>query len=136
MKSTQSYTTTSRTKIMEYLQENTNRTVNVHDISVYLKEQNSEVNKTTIYRYLEKLAQEGSILKYPAPKGEMASFQYIRKGHECDKHLHLKCKKCGGIIHLECDFMDEILKHIYEKHGFELQCDKSILYGVCEKCRS
>lgn len=130
-----SYTTASRTKILEYLKKNGDRTVNVNDISNYLKENQSEVNITTIYRYLDKLAKEGTVIKYVAEKGNQAVYQYVEQGHHCDEHLHLKCVKCGCIIHLECDFMREIAEHIQKDHGFELQCKNSIIYGMCSKCK-
>lgn len=130
-----SYTTASRTKILEYLKKNGDRTVNVNDISNYLKENQSEVNITTIYRYLDKLAKEGTVIKYVAEKGNQAVYQYVEQGHHCDEHLHLKCVKCGCIIHLECDFMREIAEHIKKDHGFELQCKNSIIYGMCSKCQ-
>ena len=130
-----SYKTASRTKILEYLKKNGDRTVNVNDISNYLKENQREVNITTIYRYLDKLAKEGTVIKYVAEKGYLADYQYVEQGHHCDEHLHLKCVKCGCIIHLECDFMREIAEHIKKDHGFELQCKNSIIYGMCSKCQ-
>lgn len=131
-----SYATVSRRKILAYLEENHDRTVTVADIDAYLRSQNSEVNITTIYRYLDKLTKEGTLIKYVAQKGSLASYQYVEQGHKCDEHLHLKCVRCGRIIHLECAFMQEISEHIREDHGFELQCRNSILYGVCRDCRN
>lgn len=130
-----SYATASRKKILGFLEENRDRTVTAADIDAYLKEQNSEVNMTTIYRYLDKLTKDGKIIKYVAEKGSQAAYQYVEQGHHCDEHLHLKCVCCGRIIHLECDFMHEISEHIQKDHGFELQCRNSILYGVCKDCR-
>ena len=131
-----SYTTASRKKIMEFLKSNSERTVTAADIDVYLKNHDSEVNITTVYRYLDKLAGEGTVIKYVAEKGSQASYQYVEKGHHCEEHLHLKCIKCGRIIHLECAFMDEISQHILKDHGFSLQCRNSILYGMCQECRN
>ena len=129
------YSTASRKKILEYLKSNSERTVTAADIGIYLKDNESEVNITTIYRYLDKLEKEGTVMKYVAEKGSQAAYQYVELGHRCGEHLHLKCVKCGGIIHLECDFMNEISEHILKDHGFSLQCKNSILYGTCEKCR-
>ena len=130
------YTTVIRTKILEYLKNNSNRTVNVSDISDYLKSNMCEVNVSTIYRYLDKLAGEGTVIKYVAEKGSMAVYQYVETGHRCEEHLHLKCVKCGSVIHMECDFMKEISEHIKDHHGFDIQCKNSMIYGVCKNCRS
>jgi Fur family ferric uptake transcriptional regulator len=129
------YATASRKKILEFLQECEDRSVTAADVAVYLKEQNSEVNLTTIYRYLDKLAKDGTILKYVAEKGSQSAYQYVRPERHCEEHLHMKCVKCGKIIHLDCRFMDEITRHILEEHEFSLQCKNSVLYGICRECR-
>ena len=84
---------------------------------------------------LDKLAKDGTVIKYVAEKGCQAAYQYVEPGRGCEQHLHLKCVKCGKIIHLECHFMEEISHHIEESHGFTLQCKNSILYGVCKECK-
>lgn len=129
------YATASRKKILDFLKSNCDRTVTVTDIDHYLKENDSEVNITTIYRYLDKLAGDGTVIRYVAEKGSQAVYQYVERGHHCEEHLHLKCVECGRIIHLECAFMAEISGHILEDHGFALQCKNSILYGVCKECK-
>ena len=70
-----------------------------------------------------------------AEAGGKAVYQYVELGQHCEEHLHLKCVKCGCIIHLDCGFMDEIAEHIQKDHGFQLQCKNSILYGICKDCR-
>lgn len=131
-----SYTTASRTKILDFLKANCDRTVNVNDIQQYLIECEHEVNITTIYRYLDKLSHEGTVMKYVAEKGNQAVYQYVEFGHHCEEHLHLQCVKCGAIVHLECDFMKEIAEHVEKNHGFQIQCKNSIIYGLCQKCRT
>lgn len=128
------YATASRKRILEFLKSNSNRTVTATDIDVFLRELDSEVNITTIYRYLDKLAKEGTVIKYAAKDGGKAVYQYVEQGNRCEEHLHLKCVKCGRIIHLDCAFMDEIFRHVEKDHGFVLQCKNSILYGTCREC--
>ena len=128
------YATASRKKILDFLKENKNRTLTVLDIDAYLKECDNEVNLTTIYRYLDKLEKEGTVMKYVAEKGSQATYQFVESGHHCEEHLHLQCVKCGRIIHLECNFMQEILEHVEKEHGFVMQCKNSIVYGTCREC--
>lgn len=130
----QGYSTPSRKRILEYLEDNKSRTVTVADIENYLTKKECAVNKTTIYRFLEKLILEKKVVKYVAQKGKQATFQYIEEGHHCEQHLHLQCTKCGRIFHLECDFMGEIAAHIQSEHGFYIECKKSIIYGICKDC--
>ena len=37
---------------------------------------------------------------------------------------------------LECGFMEEIVRHLYEHHRFALECAGSVLMGVCAECRT
>ena len=129
------YTTTSRTKILEFLKNNCDRTVNVSDIQRYLTQTGHEVNITTIYRYLDKLSNDGTVMKYVSEKGNQAVYQYIDLGLHCENHLHLQCTNCGAILHLDCAFMNEIAEHILEDHGFIIQYKNSIIYGLCPKCQ-
>lgn len=129
------YKTNNRTKIMEYLMENRDMSVSVRDIGEYMDSENNPVNITTIYRYLDKLEKEGNIIKYAGETGEKSTYQYVDREHKCDEHLHLKCVRCGAIIHLDCTFMDEISNHILNDHNFKLQCKNSVIYGVCSKCQ-
>ena len=130
------YNTAGRNRILEFMVENKSRAVNVGEILEALKAQGTDVNITTVYRYLEKLSSEGQVMKYVARDGMRAVYQYVDLDHHCAEHLHLQCTKCGCIIHLDCHFMDEINEHIEEHHGFSIICKGSILYGTCEKCRN
>ena len=129
------YSTTSRKKILQYLEEQKDKTVSVNDILQYLIIEGCDTNITTIYRYLDKLVIEGIVLKYVAQKGEKATYQFVNGSPECHAHLHMKCRICGRVIHLNCKFMDELSEHMLQNHGFFLECKDSILSGVCEECR-
>ena len=116
------YATNSRRKILDFLKSNSDRTVTVADIDQYLKRNGDAVNITTIYRYLDKLLAEHVIIKYADAGSERAVYQYSGEMGHCVQHLHLKCVKCGRILHLDCGFMDEFRNHLKEDHKFRLLC--------------
>lgn len=128
------YRTNSRTKILDYLVSNQDRTISAKDVEQYMLQQGWPVNITTIYRYLDKLEKGGKVIKYPSQKGKIAVYQYVNPEQCCEQHLHLKCTVCGSISHLDCEFMNEISSHIASEHGFMLQCKDSMLFGLCSKC--
>lgn len=130
------YNTKTRQLILDYLIRNQEHAVSASNILVHLEQQGASPNPTTVYRYLDRLAGEHRIMKYVADKGERAVFQYVDEGQHCREHLHLKCVRCGQILHLDCHFMDEVREHLEAEHGFQLQCEGSILHGVCRKCRA
>ena len=43
-------------------------------------------------------------------------------------------KESGKVVHLDCDFMDELKEHLYRDHGFRLQCSGDMLHGICQDC--
>ena len=128
------YNTKTRQLILDYLINNRQHAVSASNILEHLEEQGASPNPTTVYRYLDKLAGEQRIMKYVADKGEKALFQYVDEGRHCREHLHLKCVQCGRIYHLDCHFMDEVRAHLMAEHGFTLQCEGSVLYGLCRHC--
>ncbi len=129
------YKTNNRTRIMDFLIENQEKTVSVGDIQTHLEKSNNPVNVTTIYRYLDKLEKGGELIKIVAKDNGQSTYQLTQRNHKCGEHLHLKCVKCGKLIHLDCGFMDEISHHIFDDHGFSIQCENSIICGVCNECR-
>ncbi len=128
------YNTKTRQLILDYLINNRQHAVSASNILEHLEEQGASPNPTTVYRYLDKLAGEQRIMKYVADKGEKAVFQYVDESRHCREHLHLKCVQCGRIYHLDCHFMDEVRAHLMAEHGFTLQCEGSVLYGLCRHC--
>ena len=128
------YNTRTRQLILDYLINNRQHAVSASNILEHLEAQGASPNPTTVYRYLDKLAGEQRIMKYVADKGERAVFQYVDEGRHCREHLHLKCVRCGRIYHLDCHFMDEVRAHLMAEHGFTLQCEGSVLYGLCRSC--
>ncbi|KAB0578858.1 Fur family ferric uptake transcriptional regulator [Fusobacterium naviforme] len=129
-----SYSTKARQGIMRCLEESSASTISVSDILGYLSERGLSVSPTTVYRYLDKLCLERRVIKYVAKKGEKAVYQLEREGQHCAEHLHLKCVHCGRVIHMDCGFMDEVEEHLKSGHGFRLQCEGSVLYGLCKDC--
>jgi Fur family ferric uptake transcriptional regulator len=38
------------------------------------------------------------------------------------------------LIHLDCDLLNTIRRHVMDKHNFEINMLKTVFYGKCEKC--
>ena len=128
------YSTKARTEILEYLKKNWSTTVSAADILQELRGKGMDVNQTTVYRYLERLCAERIAIKYADSGGEKAIYQFAGDGGHCTEHLHLRCVKCGRLVHLDCGFMEEFKSHLLLHHDFHLQCEGNILHGVCNAC--
>lgn len=128
------YKTKQRANILNYLKQNNNKHITAEDIINHFKKIGTPIGKSTIYRYLDNLVQENIIRKYVSTEAVAACFQYINNQNECNNHYHMKCTKCGALIHLDCEEVNELSEHIFKDHKFKLDTCKTVLYGICEKC--
>ena len=103
----------------------------------YFTEKGISVGTTTIYRNLEKMVEEGIVAKYTVDGTSSACFEYL--GDEEHVHAgacyHCKCEKCGKLIHLQCDEVENLRKHMMEHHSFEMNPVRTVFYGICSDCR-
>lgn len=119
---------------MKYLTDNKDSHVTVNQIADYLSSAGNHVGVTTIYRHLDRLVEQGLVRKYTVDGSTGACFQYEQNNDSCREHFHLKCEKCGCLIHLECSHLDRIYNHIYESHGFRINAFRTVFYGICKEC--
>jgi Fur family ferric uptake transcriptional regulator len=135
MKRPSNYHTKQRDIIVSYLCSLGHAHVTAGRMTEYFKEQGVRIGLTTIYRQLDKLVQEGVVGKYTADGVSGACYQYIGKDNDVDKnHYHLKCEKCGDLIHLQCNHVEALGRHFLENHLFALDSQKTLFYGTCNKC--
>ena len=135
MRTADGYKTRQRAVIENILKDNSDIHMTVDDIAAKLISIGENVGRTTVYRTLEKLVNEGKVRKYTAEKNDSACFQYLTNTGHCHEHFHLKCVDCGKLLHLDCQKISELASHIASDHGFTLNAGRTVLYGVCEKCR-
>lgn len=127
------YKTRQRVAILDFLKENSGAHLTASDISNHLTEQNIHIGIATIYRTLDKLCKEGVLRKFVIDERSGACYQYAENA-ECIEHFHLKCMKCGALIHMSCDFLKKMEEHILGEHGFTVSSGKTVIYGVCSEC--
>ncbi len=135
MRTPNGYTTRQRTEIENILRENSNTHLTAEDIIGMLLQKNKGIGKTTVYRTLQKLVNDGKVRKFTADKSDSACFQYINNTGHCHEHFHLKCTDCGQLLHLDCQRAEQLTSHISAEHGFLLNTGRTILYGTCAKCQ-
>ena len=129
------YKTKQREAILSYLKKCESGHVTIDDVSEYLKESGEKVGRTTVYRYMEKLTQQGVLRKYFIEEGAGACYQYIDEQEKCWEHFHLKCLQCGKLLHVQCEYLSNIEQHILEHHDFSVDNTKTVFYGLCGECR-
>lgn len=121
--------------IINFLKENKDRHLTAEDILLELRKQSEEISQATIYRNLSELVKEGELRKYISDVAKKACFQYVDNVNKCSKHYHLICDECGSIIHFEGTELQKLKDKILNQNKFEVNLEKVVLYGKCEKCK-
>ena len=124
-----SYDTKARTALSDYLRTNAERQFTAEELAVIMSE---SAGKSTVYRLLAKLCEDGEIRRLPR-EGERGSYYQAIPDEKCLGHLHLKCPKCGLLVHLE-DAESRRIAAIALENGFAIDTKLTMLYGVCSKC--
>lgn len=129
---TQSYKTTQRKAILEFLAANGERHFTADEAFYALRESGAAIGRATVYRYFDKLTNEGVLRRYAAQNGGGACYEYC--GAECSGHYHLSCRQCGELLHFDCDDVSKLYRHISQKHDFKIDPAMTVFLGVCGKC--
>ena len=126
------YQTNQKELVLEYIKNNSNYHIHASDVYHALKDKN--IGLTTIYRHLDKLTSEGLLIKSIVDENSPACYEYT--GHKNSENCyHLKCLKCGKLIHLHCMQIDELENHILADHGFKVDKNRTSFFGLCKECQ-
>ena len=49
--------------------------------------------------------------------------------------MHLKCTDCGKLLHMSDEASDRLLSQVRAVSGFDLDMDRTLLFGLCEICK-
>ena len=127
------YNTRQKRELLRFLKEHEWENFSLDEVVLRLRERGASVGRSTAYRYLEALAEQGSVRKYAGAQG-VTQYQSVADAGECSRHFHMLCKRCGTLQHVDCALMDALSRHIAEHHGFQLDARETTLVGVCAKC--
>ncbi len=79
MKEQKSYITRQRLQVMECIALNREKHMTADEIREKLKKTGVEIGKSTVYRTLEKLMEEGRVRKYIADEGKVPVINILTK---------------------------------------------------------
>lgn len=124
------YKTKQRDEILRFFMDHADGCYSAKDVYDQVS-----CGEATVFRTLTALTQEGVLTKFTGDggRGERAYYQYSRE-NACTDHIHLKCEKCGRLIHMDCTFIRELMHHFCAEHGFAMDCGKTVIYGLCRDC--
>lgn len=131
-----SYHTKTTDLISQFIRDNQETGFTAGELSEFLKMNGMIVNKTTVYRNLDKLTASGELFKQKSHIADGFIYQATNKDRHCEEHIHFQCCKCGSVIHLSDEKTAAYLDSISKKLGLEIDLHLSSLSGYCNKCRN
>ncbi len=134
MSEKRAYNTKQKDEIIKAIAEFGGRHFTAADVVRCLLDKGISVGQATVYRTIDRLSESGRLRKYIVD-GAASCYQAAENHGDCHEHFHLKCAKCGTLIHTECAELAKIASHIASDHCFEIDFSKTVFYGVCENCK-
>lgn len=128
-----SYNTKQRKLLLEYLSAHPDEKLSARHIAVALTDQG--ISLSAVYRNLAALEKSGMVKRCGISGSREVFYQFICT-ENCKEHLHLSCKQCGRIFHLNATDSDIFVKKLAENEFFAVDKAQTVVYGICKNCRN
>ena len=122
--------TLPRVKILDILKTSHRRHLSAEDVYKSLLERGDDIGLATVYRVLTQFEGAGLVCRHHFEGGQSV-FELNRGGH----HDHLVCIKCGKVVEIFEDAIEERQQAIAAQHGFTLEDHSLVIYGICPPCQ-
>jgi len=101
-----------------------------HQVFEEIRERLPAVNQSTVYRALERLANNCKVSVSDMGTGS-AVYELLADG----VHHHLVCQKCGRVVTIGHEEVKDFFTAIHLKNHFNIVTNHLILFGICERCQ-
>ena len=130
------YNTVQKELLIRFLKDNSDKAMTVAEMTELMRSENSAdcmPSESTVYRLIKELVTEGLVKR--TVNGNSREFLYqMTDGKSCCEHLHMKCRICGKLMHMDTKLCSELIDRLDSTEGFTL--DKNmVLTGVCKGCK-
>lgn len=126
--------TSQRRDIYDFLVENQDKHMSAEEILTEIEKENSYLGLATIYRTLQLFVDTDIAIKHDFDDGK-SRYELLLEDGNSHNHHHLICQKCGDIIEVNLDLMEELEKRIEQDYEFDILNHRVKLYGYCKKCK-
>ncbi len=97
-----------------------------------LRAEGERIGLTTVYRHLQRLADEGTIDVLRQPEGDVL-YRFCRSD---EHHHHIVCRICGRSAETDCPELAGWAEHLAESLGYSDVSHAVEVFGVCAGCRA
>ncbi len=126
--------TRAKTLILKCLKSLDGKHITAEELSDMLKSENTPVAKSTLYRFLSQLEQDGVVKKYFSGENASSCYSFVGENSKCNEHFHLFCRQCGEITHFENPMLEQMIKKLDSTNDFSIDIHDSPFYGTCKTC--
>ncbi len=120
--------TPQRLMILSVLQEAENH-LTADEVFQRLGPMNSALNRSTVYRTLERFRDAGLVSETDLGGG-VRVFELLA----VHRHHHLICHQCNDMIEMDDATVESLRQDIRQRYGFEPQVDHLAIWGSCATC--
>lgn len=125
--------TPQRQQILEVLLENKDKHLSAEDVYNLVKQKAPDVGLATVYRTLELFSEFEVIHSVNFGDGRKR-YEYgdNSAGHH---HHHAICLKCGKILEINEDLLEELERQVAEQYKFTITDHELKIFGYCDGCK-
>ena len=131
-----SYQTAQKKQLVDFLTRYCETAFTAEELAERMKEESGGAGtpgKSTVYRLIRKMVEDGTVKRLV--KGNSRKFVYqIAAGEHCATHLHMKCVKCGRLLHMDDEQSRCILLQVLAENKFCIDEKQTVLLGNCGDC--
>ena len=103
----------------------------VNDIYELVRKKNPKIGLATVYRTMEVIYDAGLARKIGFGDG----IKHYEHKYKHQHHHHLVCLKCGKVIEVTSNRLEETQRQLAKKHDFTITRATMRLFGICRQCK-
>ncbi|MEA5068112.1 MAG: transcriptional repressor, partial [Christensenellaceae bacterium] len=127
--------TQQRNMLIAFFESHPDRSFTIDEIAEALHAQAGMMapSRSTIYRTVSDLEADGAVQRRFLADKRRSAYRYRDKA-ACASHLHLQCKQCNALTHLDSGVSHAIARLLRENGNLSLDMSGTVLIGGCAKC--
>lgn len=126
--------TSRREHILKVLLENKDKHLSAEEVYNLVKAKEPDVGLATVYRTLELFCDFDIIHAMDFGDGRKR-YEFGDSDSMVHHHHHLICLKCGAILEVAEDLLEDLEDRVKRDFGFDVQNHQLKIFGYCRDCK-